>query len=85
MINIEELVAKAGGPFKLVTLFQKRMRELQGGAPPLVDPAGKTLQEIVAAEILENKTWLLPASEAKRLREERKETPRLADAAGAGG
>jgi len=70
-IRIENLIAKAGGPYHLVTLFQKRMRELQRGAVVLVDPTGKSYQEIVGEEIVQGRIWLVSREEDAALREER--------------
>ena len=51
-----ELVNKVGGRFKLTALIQKRLGELMQGARPLIeDTQGKTLMEIVIAEILQDK------------------------------
>jgi len=51
-----EIVNKVGGRFKLTALIQKRMGELMQGARPLIeDTQGKTLMEIVIAEILQDK------------------------------
>jgi len=51
-----EIVNKVGGRFKLVALIQKRMQELiQGGRPLIDDVEGKTMLEIVAQEILQDK------------------------------
>ena len=55
-LKSEEIVAKVGGRFKLVALIQKRMQELiQGGRPLIDDTQGRTLLEIVAQEILQDK------------------------------
>jgi len=51
-----EIVDKIGGKFKLSALIQKRMVELMQGARPLIeDIEGKTMMEIVVAEIMEDK------------------------------
>ncbi len=55
-LKSEEIVAKVGGRFKLVALIQKRMQELiQGGRPLIDDTQGRTMLEIVAQEILQDK------------------------------
>ena len=55
-LKSEEIVAKVGGRFKLVALIQKRMQELlQGGRPLIDDTEGRTMLEIVAQEILQDK------------------------------
>jgi DNA-directed RNA polymerase subunit omega len=51
-----EIVDKIGGKFKLSALIQKRMVELMHGARPLIENIeGKTMMEIVVAEIMEDK------------------------------
>jgi DNA-directed RNA polymerase subunit omega len=51
-----EIVDKIGGKFKLSALIQKRMVELMQGARPLIeDIEGKTMMEIVVAEIMQDK------------------------------
>ena len=51
-----DIVDKIGGKFKLSALIQKRMVELMHGARPLIeDIEGKTMMEIVVAEIMEDK------------------------------
>ena len=51
-----EIVNKVGGRFKLTALIQKRLGELMEGSRPLIeDTEGKTLLEIVVAEILQDK------------------------------
>lgn len=63
----EELVKKVGGKFRLVTLVQRRIRELQRGAKPLVDIKSDELKEIVYHEIMEDKIDIeLSDSESKR-------------------
>jgi DNA-directed RNA polymerase subunit omega len=63
MIDIEReesLIRKVGGKFALTVLLQKRMVELNRGAPPLVrtDFSEKNLRKIAAQEILEGKITL---------------------------
>ena len=70
-LDMEALEAKAGGRFRLVTLFQKRVRELQRGLPPLVKTDAASIEDIVAEEILKDKIWLVTGDEAKELRLER--------------
>ena len=59
----EELVRKVGGKFRLTALIQKRMVELNRGAPPLVevDADELTSREIVCQEILQGKIELVRA------------------------
>lgn len=57
----EELVQMVGGKFKLTSLIQKRIVELNRGAPPLVEFENNeepTLKQIVIKEILEGKIEL---------------------------
>ena len=57
----EELVQLVGGKFKLTSLIQKRIVELNRGAPPLVefeDNDEPTLRQTVIKEILEGKIEL---------------------------
>jgi DNA-directed RNA polymerase subunit omega len=63
-IDIEEaLIIKVGGKFKLTSLIQKRMVELNRGARPLVKADGKSLRQIVYEEILQEKIQLVPREE----------------------
>ena len=59
-IDTEEvLIRKVGGKFALTALLQKRMVELNRGAPPLVKVEGeRSLRRIVCQEILEDKIKL---------------------------
>lgn len=52
------IVNKVGGRFKLSTLIQKRLVQLNKGAPPLVDEIGKPTMHTVVREILEDKIFL---------------------------
>jgi DNA-directed RNA polymerase subunit omega len=54
----EEIVNKVGGRFKLSTLIQKRLLQLQRGSRPLVDTALKDNLKIVLQEILQDKIFL---------------------------
>lgn len=58
----EALIKKVGGKFALTVLLQKRMVELNRGAPPLVKMEGgeRSLRRIVCQEILEDKIVLSP-------------------------
>ncbi len=63
-IDIEEaLIRKVGGKFKLTSLIQKRLVELNRGARPLVKLDGKDLRQIVYQEILQDKIQLAPRDE----------------------
>lgn len=54
----EEIVRKVGGRFKLSTLIQKRMVQLNQGARPLVDTKVQDKMAIVLQEILQDKIYL---------------------------
>jgi DNA-directed RNA polymerase subunit K/omega len=69
-IDFDPLVWKAGGRFKLVTLIQRRMRDLQRGAPPLIEhPAGNLMQTAIE-EYHQDKIWPVQGEEAEKLRKE---------------
>ena len=52
------VVEKVGGRFKLSTLIQKRLVQLNRGAPPLVECQGKPSMSTVVEEILNDKIYL---------------------------
>lgn len=54
----EHIVRKVGGRFKLSTLIQKRLVQLNRGAPPLVDTPTRPGMETVIQEILQDKIFL---------------------------
>ncbi len=54
----EEIVNKVGGRFKLSTLIQKRLLQLQRGSRPLVETTQKDNMKIVLQEILQDKIVL---------------------------
>jgi DNA-directed RNA polymerase subunit omega len=54
----EAIVNKVGGPFKLSTLIQKRMKALNAGAQPLVRVRGGDKMAIIIQEILRDKIHL---------------------------
>jgi DNA-directed RNA polymerase subunit omega len=54
----EEIVNKVGGRFKLSTLIQKRLLQLQRGSRPLVQTELKDNVKIVLQEILQDKIFL---------------------------
>lgn len=54
----EEIVNKVGGRFKLSTLIQKRLLQLQRGSRPLVETNLKDNMKIVLQEILQDKIFL---------------------------
>lgn len=61
----EEIVNKVGGRFKLSTLIQKRLVQLNAGSRPLVDPKSENKMEVVLQEILEDKIFLDGSNEVK--------------------
>ena len=74
-LNLElyDLSQAAGGRFRMVTLMQKRLRELQQGAPPLIENIENLADyEIVAEEIRQKKIWLITGQEAEDIREVRR-------------
>ncbi len=75
-IDMEEaLIKKVGGKFALTTLLQRRMVELNRGAPPMVKPDGvdKSLRRIVCREILEDKLILATREEVSHAVQEEKQ------------
>ena len=54
----ESIVKKVGGRFKLSTLIQKRLVQLNRGARPLIEMQTKNPMEIVIQEILNDKIFL---------------------------
>ena len=54
----EIIVNKVGGRFKLSTLIQKRMVQLNNGAHPLVDLRTTDRMAVVLEEILQDKIYL---------------------------
>lgn len=52
------LSKKVGGRFKLSTLIQKRLVQLNRGSPPLVECQGKPNMSTVIEEILTDKIYL---------------------------
>jgi DNA-directed RNA polymerase subunit omega len=59
----EEIVNKVGGRFKLSTLIQKRLVQLNRGMRPLVETTSTNKLEIVLQEILQDKIFLSAAGE----------------------
>ena len=54
----EEIVNKVGGRFKLSTLIQKRLVQLNAGSRPLVNIVTDNKMEIVVQEIIQDKIFL---------------------------
>ncbi len=61
----EGIVNKVGGRFKLSTLIQKRLVQLNRGSRPLVDFESEDKMEIVVQEILQDKIFLTTSGELK--------------------
>ncbi|GIW99779.1 MAG: hypothetical protein KatS3mg111_3112 [Pirellulaceae bacterium] len=59
----EAIVNKVGGRFKLSTLIQKRLVQLNRGSRPLIDNPPENKMEIVLQEILQDKIYLSSANE----------------------
>ena len=68
--ELETLLTKVGGKFKLVTLYQKRMRELQRGLPKLVLCDTNDLWDVVSKEINDSKVDLIMGEEAAQMRKD---------------
>lgn len=60
----EAIVNKVGGRFKLSTLIQKRLVQLNRGSRPLVDNPSENKMEVVLQEILQDKIYLTPSGNA---------------------
>jgi DNA-directed RNA polymerase subunit omega len=61
----EAIVNKVGGRFKLSTLIQKRLVQINRGSRPLVDMQSEDKMEIVIQEILQDKIFLTSSGELK--------------------
>jgi DNA-directed RNA polymerase subunit omega len=61
----EEIVNKVGGRFKLSTLIQKRLVQLNRGSRPLVDFQSDDKMEIAVQEILQDKIYLNASNEVR--------------------
>ena len=61
----EEIVNLVGGRFKLSTLIQKRLVQLNQGARPLVDTTIEDKMEIVLQEIRQKKIYLDTSEEVR--------------------
>jgi DNA-directed RNA polymerase subunit omega len=57
-LKSDDLLAKAGGRFKLCTLIQRRLGQLMDGARPLLERDGRSDLELVMEEILQDKITL---------------------------
>ena len=84
----EELVKMVGGKFRLTSLIQKRIVELNRGSPSLVefeDNEEPTLRDIVIKEILEGKIELAVREELDHALQEAVSTEKPGDADASGG
>lgn len=61
----EQIVKKVGGRFKLSTLIQKRLVQLNAGSRPLIDMNSGDKMEIVLQEILQDKIFLDTSNEVR--------------------
>jgi DNA-directed RNA polymerase subunit omega len=61
----EDVVKKVGGRFKLSTLVQKRLVQLNQGSRPLVDLNTADKMKIVLQEILQDKIYLDTSNQVK--------------------
>jgi len=61
----EEIVNKVGGRFKLSTLIQKRLVQLNAGSRALVDLDTSDKMAVVLQEIMQDKIFLNTAGEVK--------------------
>ena len=61
----EEIVRKVGGRFKLSTLIQKRMVQLNQGARPLMDLKTEDRMAVVLQEIINDKIYLDSSDEVR--------------------
>lgn len=61
----EHIVNKVGGRFKLSTLIQKRLIQLNQGSRPLVKASTNDKMKIVLQEIAEDKIYLDTSNEVR--------------------
>lgn len=61
----EDIVNMVGGRFKLSTLIQKRLVQINAGSRPLVDMKTKNNMKIVLQEIVQEKIFLDTSNEVK--------------------
>jgi DNA-directed RNA polymerase subunit omega len=54
----EAIIRKVGGRFKLSTLIQKRLVQLNAGSRPLVDAKQDNKMQVVINEIMQDKIFL---------------------------
>ncbi len=60
----EEIIARAGGRFKLASLLEKRYKELLFGSKPLVETDATDPLDILVAEVMDGKIELIPEADA---------------------
>jgi DNA-directed RNA polymerase subunit omega len=65
----ESIVNKVGGRFKLSTLIQKRLVQLNAGSRPLVDQSTQDKMAIVLQEIIQDKIYLDASQQVKAVGE----------------
>jgi DNA-directed RNA polymerase subunit omega len=61
----EAIVRKVGGRFRLSTLVQKRLVQLNQGSRPLVDMSTGDKMRVVLQEIIQDKIYLDTSNEVK--------------------
>jgi DNA-directed RNA polymerase subunit omega len=61
----EEIVKKVGGRFKLSTLIQKRLVQLNAGSRALVDLDAADKMTVVLQEIMQDKIYLDTSNEVR--------------------
>ena len=66
----ENIVNKVGGRFKLSTLIQKRLVQLNRGSPPLVECFGRPNMATVVEEILTDKIFLDASDNVVKVRDD---------------
>ena len=64
-LKSDEIINKVGGRFKLSTLIQKRLVQLNRGGRRLVDIDTKDNMEVVIQEILQDKIYLTTNNDVK--------------------
>ena len=65
----ETIVNKVGGRFKLSTLIQKRMVQLNAGSRPLVEIDTQDKMKIALQEVLQDKIYLDTSNEVRTVEE----------------
>lgn len=61
----EQIVNKVGGRFKLSTLIQKRLVQLNAGSRPLVELSTQDKMAVVLQEIIQDKIYLDATQQVK--------------------